>query len=958
MLFRLLKKISKNYGVFLSLFFGIILSLVIINCTVIYGNSLKDSLFQKILTNYERKHGETAGTVLIHNNNMDLHEGFSKEVENYNKLVLDRFNMNINTGRSMAIAEYSVFWDEDTDITKRGFYNRDYQLISIKDFKDHIDIIQGRIFNNSFVQGNKNVVEVVVDKKTMIDLRLEIDKLYRMELVDKIKHESILNLLDQKLSLKQRTNYFKIVGVYELKENDVFWRKGIWKNIDNSFVVHENVLSQLCRNEKGKIKLSSEYFIDFSKFKYSDRNEFLNELYKAEDEYSIINSQFVLNIKSLINDDNKNFRLVNNMLWIIQIPVLAILFLYILMITGVIVERDKDEIALLKSRGATSFNILSNYLFDGVVILAVGLLVAPVFSLFAAKYMSTTSGFLEFNGEYSRNIYFTKNNIYFSIVTSIVFLCALFIPVIKATRVGIVNRRQSKVRIKFSTWKKTFIDFILIGVGFYGFNLFMNSRNVANDIKLDINFISLDPLIFISATAFSFGLSLFFLRIYPYLIKFILKTFKKIMPAHLFVLFSNLGRKGDKREYTMLFIMIMISSSIFNLKIARTINTNVLDNVKYMSGSEIKMVGHWVKDRGHDFKGSQEIEGDSHEAFESMDAIFDVTHYTELIEPDYSQFESLQSLETIAKVMKIQNINLKYSGLTIDRVNIIAIEPKQFGEVAYMREDLTPVHWYNYLNILAKQPEAIFLSSNMKDLKKREIKPGDLIEVEIHGLKENLIFGGYIDYWPEYQNKNEYILVGNFNYIYSRLARWPYEIWGKLKEGKKESDLLKELEEKSITIAEFSSISEFTKENIFIKAVNASITISFILSMIVTLLGFMIYWCICIKERELQFGILRSLGLKIRKIYTMIFVEQILVTGTSLIVGIGIGQFISSKFLPVVTEIVFGNSLVLPIVDYIANSDYLLIVAIFIISVIFVLVIILKYISTIKISQAIKIGED
>lgn len=946
MLFRLIKKITKNYGVFLSLFLGVILSLVIVNCTIIYSNSLKDSLFQIILEDYEKKYDETAGTVIIHNNNMDSQSLFSEKNENYNKSVLDRFNMDIYVGRSMATAEHSIFWDEDTDTSKQYFYNRDYQLMSIKDFENHINIIQGRIFNNTFVQGDKNVVEVVVDKKTIIDLKLELDKLYRMELVNDIKYESILNLIDEKHSSKQRMNYFKIVGVYELKENDIFWRKGIWKNTNNSFVVNENALRQLWINEKGKTQITNEYFIDFSNFKYSNRSEVLEELQKAEDEYSINNSQITLNIRSLINEEDKNFKLVSNMLWIIQIPVLAILFLYILMITGIIVERDKDEIALLKSRGATRLNILSNYLFDGVIILGVVLLVTPLLSLIAAKYMSTTSGFLEFNGEYSRSMYFTKDNIYFSLITSIIFLSALCIPVIKATREGVVNRRQSKVRIEFSTWKKTFIDFILIGVGFYGFSLFMNSQNVANDSMVDINSISLDPLIFISATVFAFGLSLFFLRIYPYLIKFIFKTFKRIMPAHLFVLFSNLGRKAGKREYIMLFIMIMISSSIFNLKIARTINTNVLENAQYIYGSEIKMVGYWSKDSGDDIQ------------IDKVPDDYDVITKTERIEPDYAQFESLESLETIAKVMKVYNINLKHSGLTLGKVNIMAVEPKQFGEVAYMREDLTPIHWYNYLNILSQHPEVIFLSSNMKELRIDEIKPGELIEVETYGFEENLIFGGYIDYWPEYQNKDEYLLVGNFNYIYSRLVRFPYEVWGKLEEGKNESDLLNEIEEKSINVAKISSISEFTKENIFLKAVNASITISFILSMMVTLLGFMIYWFICIKERELQFGILRSLGLKVRKLYTIVVVEQILVTGTALMVGIVIGQIISSKFLPVVTEIVFANSLVLPIVDYITSTDYLLIVAMFITSVIFALVIILRYISTIKMSQAIKIGED
>ena len=90
----------------------------------------------------------------------------------------------------------------------------------------------------------------------------------------------------------------------------------------------------------------------------------------------------------------------------------------------------------------------------------------------------------------------------------------------------------------------------------------------------------------------------------------------------------------------------------------------------------------------------------------------------------------------------------------------------------------------------------------------------------------------------------------------------------------------------------------------------------------------------------------------------MIFVEQILITGISLMVGVLIGEIVSNKFLPIISKLVFGENLAIPVFDYITKNDYLLIMGIFIVSVIFVLAIILRYVSKIKIDQAIKIGED
>lgn len=600
--------------------------------------------------------------------------------------------------------------------------------------------------------------------------------------------------------------------------------------------------------------------------------------------------------------------------------------------------------------------ILGNYIFDGMVIVGVGLLIAPFLSLRLARYMSLTNGFLQFNGEVSNNIYLSKTNIYLSLIGGIIFLAALIIPVIKASKESIINRKQSKVRIRFSTWKKTFIDFIFIGIAIYGFISFNNTQKVASTVEIDINSISLDPIIFISAIALTFGLSLFFLRIYPYIIKIIFRLFKKIMPAHMFVSFSNLGRKVGKREYTMLFIMITISTGIFNLKIARTINTNVIDNIKYINGTEIKMKGRWNKEKLQNLK----INRETYTAADYLSGTAEVfKEASNFIEPDFSQYKKLESIEGATKVLKTKNSTLAYSNMSFKDMEMVAVIPDEYAKVAWMREDLTSIHWYNYLNVLSKEPGAIFLSSNMKErLDLVKLEPGKLVEIEIDGFSDKFVFGGYLEYWPEYKDKDTKLIIGNFNYIYSKLARSPYEIWAKLKDGKTFDDLLKEIDEKEINIAGVRKVDVDVNESIYLKAINSSITISFILSMFITLIGFLIYWCICIKERELQFGILRSLGLKIRKIYSMIFVEQILVTGVSLMVGVLIGKIVSDKFLPIITKLVFGENLAIPVFDYITKNDYLLIMGIFLVSVMFVLAIILRYVSKIKIDQAIKIGED
>lgn len=352
MLFRLIKKITKNLGVFLSLFFGIILSLVIINAIAIYGNSLSDILLQKEISKYEKNYNQTAGTAYLSYNCNETSVGFSKEIEDYNISTLNNANMDIEVGRTMAIANESVFWKEGAKIDSRSyFYHYDYELISIKDFENHVDIVEGRMFNNSFFEQDKNVLEVLVDKTTLFNLSLNVGELYRIELLNLPSPSRVADENKRVEELGINKNYLKVVGVYEFKENDLFWRKGEWNNSQSHFIANGYPLSLLSQAESKSLQFSSEYFFDLSNFKYTDREKFTKDIDKISSDLNGVKTSFHFNIYNLLLEENNDMKLVNNMLWIIQIPLLVIVFLYILMITGIIVDRDKDEIALLKVEG-------------------------------------------------------------------------------------------------------------------------------------------------------------------------------------------------------------------------------------------------------------------------------------------------------------------------------------------------------------------------------------------------------------------------------------------------------------------------------------------------------------------------------------------------------------------------------------------------------------------------------
>lgn len=75
------------------------------------------------------------------------------------------------------------------------------------------------------------------------------------------------------------------------------------------------------------------------------------------------------------------------------------------------------------------------------------------------------------------------------------------------------------------------------------------------------------------------------------------------------------------------------------------------------------------------------------------------------------------------------------------------------------------------------------------------------------------------------------------------------------------------------------------KNSATVQITNGMFTLSFILSLIVCSVGFLLYWVMTLKQRELQFGIYRAMGMRMREVKAMLLNEQIFLSFLPLLAG-------------------------------------------------------------------------
>ena len=138
-------------------------------------------------------------------------------------------------------------------------------------------------------------------------------------------------------------------------------------------------------------------------------------------------------------------------------------------------------------------------------------------------------------------------------------------------------------------------------------------------------------------------------------------------------------------------------------------------------------------------------------------------------------------------------------------------------------------------------------------------------------------------------------------------------------------------------------------------ALNGLFSLGFVATMIISFMGFLLYWLLSVRKRRLQFGVLRAMGLSKVKLSLMLLWEHLMTSGVSVVIGILIGYLTSYLYLPVLKK---TFTTMLPLSLTYNNTDNIKVYVIVAIMILSGIAVLSEYINRLKINEAVKIGEE
>ena len=970
----ILRKMVKNRVFIFFLAVGLLISAALLSSIPMYTDGALQRLLIKEMENFQVDQNKFPGTVMIsYNANSNDMDSAIKDITKMDKSMftyksvkdqyekrLDAFSKVDNYSKKEVNSQLGVpilakFTNYSTDpriLVHDNFKAGDSvegesaRLESFTDFNQHVKIHDGRLPKKT----SDGVYEVLVSEAALNKLNITLNKIYVLSDPRKYGFENVK---------------VKPTGTYEVKDlKDPYWAYVKPNALDLSLILDEGTMvSDFIK--KGPIEITRGswfYGIDYHALTIDKLKKFIGGIGNINADIKSISQDTTVEMPafSILGNYNDKKQQITNMMWSLNVPVIVILCLYMFMISGLVIEREKNEISLLSSRGASSSQIVLGYLIEGGILGVVAIVLGPILGYFLCKLFGASNGFLEFVDRKPLSLGINIYSYLYVLLAVFVFILTLLIPAYKANKITIVDHKKSiGRRANMPIWQRFYVDILILAIVAYGYNNFNQRQSMISKTGISALDFNIDPMFFLVPVLFILGIGLLFLRVYPLLIKLIYSIGKKRWSPSIYTAIIQVGRNTKSYNFLMIFLMLTLSVGIFSANSARTINQNAEEKIMYTNGADITIENNWVA-KNPPINGPQ--------AADATTTNEKLVYY----EPSFNPYNSIKGIEHVAKVFTNDKAIIDFKGKSYNGFNFMGIDPYDFGNVAWYRDGISTHHINEYLNLLAVEPTACLISKAVSE--NCNVKVGDNLTVGWDGNK-GTVFNvyGIIDYWPTFNpNKknaqggetnfeDSMLIVANLPYVQNSFGVEPYKVWLKMKPNATSQQVYDGLTANKITADKLvDSKQEIIKlkNDPFQLAINGSLTMGFLISGVICFMGFVLYWVLSLKSRSLQFGVLRAMGLTSLQLKVIIVWEQFLTSGVAMFMGVMIGLVASDIFVPFFQLSFSGSSQVPPfrVVSY--TSDKIKVYCFIGFTIILGIGVLVYMLSKIKISNVIKLGED
>ena len=604
------KRTLAHWRLLSAVVVGVVLASTIMASSVIFFNALRDVALQRALST----HTSTDIDLLVEAGQIPTNSQTDATiVDAMNSSIVQQFSPFLN-GHEFALKTWTFFVDLPppmmppsdcpcrTTVGRGG--NEDGRLIecdccritmmTLPNVKDRVNIIDGRFPKIASINGSNDPLQVegILDVESAKAMQLDVGDVYPARPYWEDEHNRIDIL---------------ITGLYERVEPNA----DHWRIQNSAFGSRTNTLKfarfvvprETILDAVGVYfpNMGSDYSwwldVDPSRIKATETGSIRNTIESTERELKAIVDGFYF-----VSDLPEVLRAFETDLFFNRLPMLIVLILivlvvlyYVVILASLLVDTQKNEIALLKTRGATSKQILAVFIIESSVLAVIAASTGPLIAMLGVKFIGVLPIYSELNNGNPLPVGLTLEAFQMAFLGAILGLFALFIPSLRATRLGLLASRVTRTRpARLALIQRYYLDIGFLGlVMFLFWQLTKQGSFVATSLfgETTVNQLILGvPAMFLIAAGFVL------IRIYPPGMNVMGKVLSKrpmslITPPALVLGIWQMARNPAHHSRLSLLLILTAALGVFAASFAATLKQSAIDQAYYRTGADLRLTG-------------------------------------------------------------------------------------------------------------------------------------------------------------------------------------------------------------------------------------------------------------------------------------------------------------------------------------------------------------------------------
>ena len=587
------------------------------------------------------------------------------------------------------------------------------------------------------------------------------------------------------------------------------------------------------------------------------------------------------------------------LLYAFSAPILGLILVFVGLVSGLFVNQQRNEIAILRSRGATIFQIVGMTALQGLTLGAIALVAGVPLGVLVAQAIGRSRSFMDFSTPTKLRIVLTPPILGLGVLAIVIVLLFQFIvPTLSAARNTIITYKQERARaIQAPWWQRIWLDLLLLIPAGYGAYWLYDQRIQAAADKIRVPDPLRNPQLILVPALGIFALTLFVLRLLPRIMATIAWLMARTRSVGLLMASRYLSRTPAFYTAPLILLVFTLSLSAFTASIAQTLDRQLYKQMYYEVGADLSL----------------QEDGNTYNSAENLDPVYTFVPLDE--------YRRIQGVKAASWVGRYSAVVVKADSSQADAV-YLGIDRATFSQVAYWQPSFSPASLGALLNALALYPDGALVSRSF--LNEQHLKLGDKLTLGVKdkrwSLGLTLTIVGIVDLFPSWYPEKGPLVVGNLDYLFQKAgSEYPRETWLKTTPAADPEQIVYTVRGYTIVIDQRIDQSRLVQDglNTFVpgwasanqkiideqrrpdrQGLFGLLSVGFVTAALLTVLGFSLYALFSFRRRFIELGMLRAVGLSARQMTALLASELIFLVMIGVLVGTTLGVLFSQWFIP------------------------------------------------------------